>query len=324
MQQPPLSPSSQSNTPQVQGNPHAPASDPSLVSHHSNHPHNNNHNNKPPQQHSKHGNAENKALLKLSPGRRSSPLRRLLMAVLLSVFVLCMMSYILGVHYLGLDHWFLFMDRPLPVFILMLLVPIYGEYNKKTITYVVWIEIGLLFCLVADVILLFNNRETNHLMTYGLSANMLGKICYTVAFTVGVGKEFKLKLLLCVPYYAFGGLILFLVYPKILNQFIYFLIYVFFECTMGWRALTLTSEFPGSDRTKLLLWFSAVGAALFIASDTLIILNEFYMPLNGEVYYASLIYWLAQLFIAFSVPRRLTKSDYWLDQLAYINPFVKK
>jgi len=267
---------------------------------------------------------ENKALLKLSPGRRSSPLRILLIVILISLFVLSCLSYITGQYYLGPKHWFIYLNKPLPIFILLFLLPIYGEYYKKTLMYSVWIEIGLLFCWVSDLIMMFNNEETNHLVGYGLAASLIGKICYTVAFTVGVGKEFKFKFPLSIPFYAFGGLILFLIRHQITQQFVYFVIYVFFECSMGWRSLALTSEFPGSDRTKLLLWFSAVGSALLIASDTLVILNEFNTPLAGEVYYASLIYWSAQLFIALSVPRRLTRSDYWLDQLSYINPFVKQ
>jgi uncharacterized membrane protein YhhN len=127
-----------------------------------------------------------------------------------------------------------------------------------------------------------------------------------------------LRLILCVPFYAFCGAIIALIYDKITISLVLFVIDEFVTSTMGWRALALTSGFPGSDRAKLLLWLSVVGAALWMASDTLITINAYYNPIPGSMYVAPLVYYVAQLAFAFSVPRRLTKSDYWLDHFTFL------
>lgn len=127
-----------------------------------------------------------------------------------------------------------------------------------------------------------------------------------------------LRLILCVPFYAFCGAVIALIYDKITFSIVLFVIDEFVTSTMGWRGLALTSGFPGSDRAKLLLWLSVVGAALWMSSDTLRIVNTYYNPIPGATTVAPLLFYLAQLAFAFSVPRRLTKSDYWLDHFTFL------
>jgi len=176
--------------------------------------------------------------------------------------------------------------------------------------YTSFVVAGLLCCFVSDIIFAAAQSDES---VYGVSVALMAKVCYTIAFTLGVGKGAPLRLILCVPFYAFCGAVIGLIYDKITISIVLFVIDEFVTSTMGWRALALTSGFPGSDRAKLLLWLSVVGAALWMASDTLFIVNAYYNPIPGSVYVAPLIYYIAQLAFAFSVPRRLAKSDYWLS-----------
>jgi len=287
---------------------------------------------------------ESRALLKLAPGRRMSKIRLAIVLFLVFLYTLLSISYIICLRYnvFDLHRWVMYTNKPLPLALLLVLVPIYSEYNKKSIMYTVWILVGITFCLAGDVILMFqvampyskhpvieegsepynDQSKDAKLFMYGMLCYMIGKCFYALAFTIGVGKEFKFKLLHSIPFYAFGGLLIVLVYSEIGSDFSYLVVYVFVECTMGWRALALTSSFPGSDRSKLLLWLSVVGSALLMAADTLDVYNAYYAPLRGANFVANGIYWAGQLLIALSVPRRLTNSDYWLHQFTYINPFV--
>jgi len=111
-------------------------------------------------------------------------------------------------------------------------------------------------------------------------------------------------------FYALGAALLSLVWDQLKETVVYIAVYVFVECTMAWRALALTSGFPGSQHSKLLLWLSVVAASLFIASDTLILLNAFYENLIPAPYLSGSLTWLAQAMVTFSVPRRLARKDY--------------
>lgn len=109
-----------------------------------------------------------------------------------------------------------------------------------------------------------------------------------------------------------------LVYAKVQFSLVLFVIDSFVTSTMGWRALALTSGFPGSDRAKLLLWLSVVGAALWMSSDTLRIISAYYHPMAPSRFLTPMLYYLGQLANTFSVPRRLTRSDYWLDHFTFL------
>jgi len=309
---------------------------------------------------------ESRALLKLAPGRRMSKFRIILIILLVILYLSIVLTYIICMRYQVLTQhpWVLYVTKPLPLTLLLVLVPLYAEYNRKTLMYAIWIYLGLICCLVGDVILMFQssipyaknianaydfsvsntNTHTNSItklgsssdanpdsqsrdrdakiFIYGMLCYMIGKCFYTIAFTIGVGKIFRFKILHSIPFYAFGAMVVALVYTEIGDDFAYLVVYVFVECTMGWRALALTSGFPGSDRAKLLLWLSVVGSAMLMAADTLSIYNAYYEPLRGASFFACGIYWLGQLLIIFSIPRRLTNSDYWLYHFTYINPFV--
>jgi len=257
-----------------------------------------------------------------------SSLRLALVLGIVALYILAVVGYITGLRFLLFEHhqWLLYVDKPIPLSLLLILLPVYSAYNRKTFAYILLIFFGLIWCLAGDIISMFqpsvpyakhpqrDNLEItkgDKVFIYGMLCYMIGKGFYTVAFTVGVGKEIRVRFLHSIPFYAFGAMVITLVYAEIGNGFSYLVVYIFVECTMGWRALALTAGFPGSDRAKLLLWTSAVGSALLLAADTLTIYNAYYQPLHGATYASAGIYWLGQLLVAISVPRRLPKTDYF-------------
>eukprot|EP01132_Coremiostelium_polycephalum_P009899 gene9899-12142_t len=82
-------------------------------------------------------------------------------------------------------------------------------------------------------------------------------------------------------------------------------VYAFIEATLIWRALSLTSSFPGSNPTKLLLWLSVLGSTIFGATDTLMVISSYYYPIKGIFYLTTGGIWLGHALIVFSIPRRM-------------------
>jgi len=260
----------------------------------------------------------------ISPSRQLTTTRLVFMLSLVVLYILTVMVYFIIEHQYGHASVFSIIIRPLPVLYLILILPIYATITKKTRVYILFIAFGMIFCILGDILTIVDDAyqltdtTTNVPITQGkstmfivgMAGYLIGKFCYTVSFSVGVGKISKWKLLYALPFYVFGAAILAMVLPKIRQDFGLFVVYQIVESTMGWRALALTGGFPGSDRAKLLLWFSVVGACCFITGDTLLVLDVFYAPFKDAQMYYQGAYWLAQLLVAFSVPRRLTESDY--------------
>ncbi|KAF2075781.1 hypothetical protein CYY_002914 [Polysphondylium violaceum] len=175
---------------------------------------------------------------------------------------------------------------------------------------------------------------------------MLSKLFYTVAFIVGIGKRIKIRLFQAIPFYTYAAtLVLLVVFSKTIAPMIItpsnipesgfslealstsssstsslvdidpthlslIIIYSFVEATLMWRAVSLTSSFPGSNPTRLLLWLNVLGSLVFCITDTLILINQFYYRLNGIFYYSTGGIWLGHALIAFSTPRRLDVREY--------------
>ncbi|EAL61919.1 hypothetical protein DDB_G0290977 [Dictyostelium discoideum AX4] len=87
-------------------------------------------------------------------------------------------------------------------------------------------------------------------------------------------------------------------------------IYGFIEATMVWRAISLTSSFPGTSPSKMLLWLGVLGATTFGIVDTLLVINSYYHPINAIFYLSTGGIWLGTSLIVFSIPRRPDVKDY--------------
>ncbi|KAN0023629.1 hypothetical protein ACTFIV_008016 [Dictyostelium citrinum] len=87
-------------------------------------------------------------------------------------------------------------------------------------------------------------------------------------------------------------------------------IYGFIEATMVWRAISLTSSFPGTSPSKMLLWLGVLGATTFGIVDTLLVINTYYHPINAIFYLSTGGIWLGTSLIVFSIPRRPDVKDY--------------
>eukprot|EP01102_Stenamoeba_stenopodia_P004150 TRINITY_DN1432_c3_g1_i1.p1 TRINITY_DN1432_c3_g1~~TRINITY_DN1432_c3_g1_i1.p1 ORF type:complete len:240 (-),score=25.62 TRINITY_DN1432_c3_g1_i1:244-963(-) len=162
-----------------------------------------------------------------------------------------------------------------------------GSYNR-------WIRLGLLFCAGGDVLL-----EIEPIFALGFVAGLvsflIGHICYVVAFYQGTQ---KIAILRAVPLYIYALGLFFYLKPKIPSELTWpVLAYALTIGTMGFRALArLGNDNCAVSSQKR----AALGAILFILSDSLIAINRFETPIPHAHVYIMITYYLAQFLIAFS------------------------
>ena len=127
------------------------------------------------------------------------------------------------------------------------------------------IIIGLIFCLIGDFSLLFEDY-----FTIGLISFLIGHIFFIRAFTVVNGWHWPLKI--GIPLTFIAGLLLCLTYPNLNSFFIPVLLYIIFIVIMSWQGIFL--QLSSSNEA-----FKSVGYAvsLFMFSDGILTLNKFYI-----------------------------------------------
>lgn len=129
----------------------------------------------------------------------------------------------------------------------------------------------------------------------GLVSFLTGHICYVVAFYEG---KQKMAILRAVPLYLYAFGLFFYLKPKIPSDLVWpVLAYALTIGTMGYRAIArFGNDYCAVSSQKR----AALGAILFILSDSLIAINRFDTPIPHAHVYIMITYYLAQFLIAFS------------------------
>lgn len=147
------------------------------------------------------------------------------------------------------------------------------------------IIIGLIFCLIGDFSLLFEDY-----FTIGLISFLIGHIFFIRAFTVVNGWHWPLKI--GIPLTFIAGLLLCLTYPNLNSFFIPVLLYIIFIVIMSWQGIFL--QLSSSNEAFKLVGYAV---SLFMFSNGILALNKFYIhcSLPGLLIFSS--YWLAIFFL---------------------------
>lgn len=187
--------------------------------------------------------------------------------------------------------------KALPVLSLAWLVCLHGVRHgnapRNFVNYNRRILYGLLFSICGDVALIWQEQSIYFLL--GMLSFACAHLCYIMAFgfrPFGV-KEFIPSLVGLVA--AMG-----IIYPCVKPGLMAWLvpIYGILLAVMGWRSLacfTLSGEVPWK---KILC---AIGAFLFVISDTFVGINKFCYPIPFERTLIMVTYYAAQLCISLSV-----------------------
>ena len=158
-----------------------------------------------------------------------------------------------------------------------------------------FVRIGLVLSLIGDVALLWPKEG----FLPGLVAFLLAHLAYIAAFCVPA--RLAARPLVFVVYAAIAALILSQLWagvPAVLRAPV--VAYVLCLATMASQAGVWWRVAAGHD-DALLARHAAIGGLLFMASDSLLAINKFGVPLPLASLWILLTYWVAQGFIAASL-----------------------
>ena len=184
--------------------------------------------------------------------------------------------------------------KPLPVLALL------GWLHDAPPTdYRRWISLGLIFSLVGDVLLAW----PGDLFIFGLGAFLLAHLAYLKAYFSDCRRLALLPLVLAL---GVGAVLLSILISHGLGELLVpVVVYALVISAMLWRALArLGTAVP--KRSSLL---AAVGAGLFVCSDTLIGINRFVLAFEAAPYALIVTYWLGQWGITASAFHQTTRAS---------------
>lgn len=133
----------------------------------------------------------------------------------------------------------------------------------------------------------------------GVAAFLIAHLVYTAAFLGGIGWRGSVqKALLFVLYGALMGLLL---WPGLGDMRIPIVVYIAIIMFMGWRAWERSAQLATPGTTV-----AALGAMLFILSDTILALNRFRAPFASSGALVLSTYFTAQWLLALSIRRQVS------------------
>lgn len=192
-------------------------------------------------------------------------------------------------HYLEeRQRWQVYAFKPLATLLILALAlsltPTRSEYQWA-------IAAGLVLSTAGDVFLMLPRDR----FVAGLASFLLAHLCYLRAFSIEV--PFGAGLLLWLPFFAAGGMVVALVWPGLkpaLRGPV--VVYVIVIAAMAGQA---TGRWYVSGSMVALA--AAVGAGLFVVSDAVLAIDRFRWPFRAARAVTLATYWAAQLLIAISV-----------------------
>ncbi len=167
-----------------------------------------------------------------------------------------------------------------------------------------WVVLALVFSLLGDVLLMFQEKNSIFFLL-GLSAFLIAHIFYIIFFhKVRVKENVKGNpwlLVLVVIYYA---ALISLLSPYLADMKIPVLVYgvvISFMFMLAMHMLFIKNKPTGQ-------WMM-IGALLFVISDSILAINQFYQPFEAAGVLIILTYGLAQFFIVEGAGRYITSID---------------
>lgn len=158
-------------------------------------------------------------------------------------------------------------------------------------TYKRWISIGLLFSLAGDILL----DWPGDLFVFGLGAFLIAHLAYLRAYLSDCRRPAWPALLIAII--VGGGMFSVLASAGLGPLLIPVIFYATAIGAMLWRALARVGHHSIQQQGA---WLAALGALLFVISDSLIGINRFVEPFAAAPYAIIFTYWLGQWGIAAS------------------------
>ncbi|GGY29567.1 membrane protein [Rhodanobacter panaciterrae] len=191
-------------------------------------------------------------------------------------------------------HW---VCKPLATALIFLLA--WHAQPALSVRYRRWILIGIACSLLGDVLLML----PQDLFVPGLVAFLFGHACFIAAFLGD--SRFGVRPWLLLASLAYGAVNLYLLWGSIGAALrVPVIVYVAVLASMGGQALGRAWAFARrDDAAASSAWRAAVGAMLFMLSDTLLAWNRFHAAIPLSSLWVLSTYYLALWWIARSVQR---------------------
>lgn len=180
----------------------------------------------------------------------------------------------------------LYIFKPLST-ILVLFFPLFYANNALK-PYKNSILIGLVFCLLGDIFLMFDAY-----FIFGLASFLIGHVFFMYAFTTINGFSRNVKTL--IPLVLISVLIFFYLKDHLGDLLIPVILYITCIILMVWQAINV---YVWKKETGFLL--IAVGACVFLVSDTVLSYRKFIGDFSIAQFLISSTYWTAITLISLS------------------------
>jgi len=205
--------------------------------------------------------------------------------ILWSIIVIIVASFAIYFQHTKQINFYRY-SKILTTFLIFLVPVLFFNSGKKK--YKTLILIGLLFCLIGDAFLLYNNY-----FIAGLISFLLAHIIFTYAFILidGFNKKYgvlALLLLICSSFFI-------ILKASLGDLLIPVAIYMLVIVCMNWQAISLYLK--KKNVSYLLLSF---GAVLFLISDSILAYDKFKEPFSFAGILILITYWVAIGLFAFS------------------------
>ncbi len=196
---------------------------------------------------------------------------------------------VVSIAILNFDTTAFYLLKPLTTISILAYLIIFK--NPSTKKYVTRIGLGLFFCLVGDVFLLFEAY-----FAYGLASFLIGHMFFLFAF---IGLQGLQQASIIITLLVLIAAALFqLISPKLELLFYPVLIYLIVIVLMSWQgwALSLSTQLKN-------IRFLGLGVSLFLFSDALIAIDKFYVTFSFAQPIILFSYWAAIYLIAQSATK---------------------
>ncbi|MDG9856576.1 MULTISPECIES: lysoplasmalogenase [Pseudomonas] len=192
--------------------------------------------------------------------------------------------------------------KPLPV-----LAMLFWILGTPADGYRRWVTVGLVLSMLGDILL----EWPINAFVPGLAAFLLAHLAYLAAYLGDTRRLAPLGLLIAG---GVGGALFALLYSRGLGPLLLpIALYSLTISAMLWRAIARLGVPSIASASRV---FAALGALLFVSSDSMIGINRFVAAFDGSSYAIMLTYWLGQLGIAASVTSRHIALPYSEGQTA--------
>jgi uncharacterized membrane protein YhhN len=181
-----------------------------------------------------------------------------------------------------------------PLLMPLLIFYFLSETKKISTTIKVWVILALFFSWVGDLLLMFEAKGNIYFLL-GLSSFLLAQLSYIIFFhNIRMKENLRgnaLLLLLAVLYYSALTNIL---GPSLEKAHLNLPVRIYGVVLSFMFMLALHTLF---NKNKKAGWLIAIGATLFLISDSTLAFNKFYSPIHYGEFIVMLTYGLAQLLI---------------------------